>query len=83
MSKYKLNKMGKLKVNTDYHFDKSALTYGDYGLPTYGAIQNRNLNFPNARLNQQNIPFISIKNIIDPRIPYKKNSFGKMWYPNI
>ena len=83
MSKYKLNKMGKIKVNTDYNLDKSSLTYGDYWLPPYGAIKNRNLNFPNARLNQQNIPSISLKNIINPRIPYKKNSYGKIWYPNM
>lgn len=79
----KLNKMGKEKSNTKYIFDKSSLTYGDYGLPFYGAIQNRDLNFPNARLNQQNDPLISVKYIINPRIPYKKNSFGKIWYPNM
>lgn len=83
MSRYKLNKMGKERGNTQFMFDKSALTYGDYWLPPYGAIQNRNLNFPNARLNQQNIPLISVKNIINPRIPYSKNSFGKIWYPNM
>ena len=42
-----------------------------------------NLYFPNANLNQPDIPFISVKNIIDPRIPHKKNSFGKLWYPNM
>ena len=83
MSRYKLNKMGKEKGNTEYHFDKSALTYGDFWLPPYGAIQNRNLNFPNARLNQQNIPLISVKNIINPRTPHLKNSFGKIWYPSM
>jgi len=85
MSRYKLNKMGKERGNTQFIYDKSALTYGDYFLPMYGAIQNRNLNFPNARLNQQNIPLISVKNIINPRIPMNnsKNSFGKIWYPNM
>lgn len=83
MSRYKLNKMGKERGNTEFIYDKSALTYGDYWLPPYGAIQNRNLNFPNARLNQQNIPLISVKNIINPRIPYSKNSFGKIWYPSM
>lgn len=85
MSRYKLNKMGKERGNTQFMFDKSALTYGDYWLPPYGAIQNRNLNFPNARLNQQNIPLISVKNIINPRIPMtnSKNSFGKIWYPSM
>lgn len=85
MSRYKLNKMEKERGNTQFMFDKSALTYGDYWLPPYGAIQNRNLNFPNARLNQQNIPSISVKNIINPRIPMtnSKNSFGKIWYPSM
>ena len=86
MSRYKLNKMGKERGNTQFIHDKSALTYGDYFLPMYGAIQNRNLNFPNASLNQQNIPFISVKNIINPRIPripHSKNSFGKIWYPSM
>jgi hypothetical protein len=83
MSRYKLNKMGKERGNTQFIFDKSALTYRDYRLQPYGAIQNRNLNFPNARLNQQNIPLISVKNIINPRIPYLKNSFGKIWYPSM
>lgn len=68
--------------STKYAYDKSALTYGDYGLPMYGVIQNRDLKFPNARLNQQNKPYISVKDIIDPRIPYK-NSFGNIWYPNM
>ena len=75
--------MGKERGNTEFIFNKSTLTYGDYFLPMYGAIQNRNLNFQNARLNQQNIPLISVKNIIDPRIPNSKNSFGKIWYPNM
>jgi hypothetical protein len=83
MSRYKLNKMGKERGDTQFMYDKSASTYGDYWLPTYGAIQNRNLNFPNARLNQQNIPLISIKNIINPRILHSKNSFGKIWYPSM
>uniref|UniRef100_A0A6C0LEK7 Uncharacterized protein n=1 Tax=viral metagenome TaxID=1070528 RepID=A0A6C0LEK7_9ZZZZ len=83
MSRYKLNKMGKVRGNTVFNYDKSALTYGDYWLPPYGAIQNRNLNFPNARLNQQTIPLISVKNIINPRIPDPKNSFGKIWYPTM
>ena len=85
MSKYKLNKMGKERGNTEFIYDKSAITYGDFFLPPYGAIQNRNLNFPNVRLNQQNIPLISLKNIINPRIPINnsKNSFGKIWYPNM
>ena len=83
MSRYKLNKMGKDRGNTEYHYDKSSLTYGDYFLPMYGAIQNRNLKFPNARLNQQNIPLISVKNIINPRMTNSKNSFGKIWYPNM
>ena len=83
MTKYKLNKMGKERGNTEFLYDKSAITYGDYFLPMYGAIQNRNLNFPNARLNQQNIPLISVKNIINPRIPHLKNSFGKIWYPSM
>ena len=85
MSTFKLNKMGKVRGNTKFIYDKSALTYGDYFLPPYGAIQNRNLNFPNARLNQQNIPLISVKDIINPRIPMTnlKNSFGEIWYPNM
>ena len=83
MSKYKLNKMGKGRDNTEYKLDKSALTYGDFWLAPYGAIQNRNLNFPNARLNEPTIPFVSVKNIINPRIQYEKNSFGKIWYPNM
>ena len=83
MSRHNLNKMGKERGNTEFIYDKSALTYGDYGLPPYGAIQNRNLSFPNARLNEQNIPLISVKNIINPRIPYSKNSFGKIWYPTM
>lgn len=83
MSRYKQNKMGKVRGNIEFSFDKSALTYGDYWLPPYGAIQNRNLNFPNARLNEQRIPLISVKELINPRIPHQKNSFGKIWYPNM
>lgn len=82
------NRYGNTRVKTTYSFDKSALTYGDNSLPTYGVIpnKNRNLYFPNARLNQQNIPLIPIKNIINPRLPTvygNKNTFGKIWYPNM
>ena len=77
------NKMGDSRSNTKYTFDKSALTYGDYGLPPYGAIQNRDLRFPNARINEFNEPYVSVKYLINPRIPYKKNGFGKIWYPNM
>jgi hypothetical protein len=85
MSKNNLNKMGKIRGNTKFMYNKSSLTYGDYFLPPYGAIQNRDLNFPNARLNQQSIPLISVKNIINPRLPMTnyKNSFGKIWYPSM
>jgi len=83
MSQYKQNKTGKVRGKTNLNNDKSIITYGDYWLPPYGAIQNRNLNFPNARLNQQNVPLISVKNIINPRIPNQKNSFGKIWYPSM
>ena len=84
MLRHKLSK-AKVRDNTEYNYDKSALTYGDYWLPPYGAIQNRNLYYPNSSLNQQNIPLISVKNIINPRLPKtnSKNSFGKIWYPNL
>lgn len=71
------------RTHTDYILDKSALTYGDYWSAPYGAIQNRDLHFPNARLNEQNIPLISTKYIINPRMPHPKNSFGKIWYPTM
>ena len=83
MTRHKLNKMGYERDNTNYYFDKSALTYGEYWLPPYGAIQNRDLNFPNARLNEPTKPLISVKNIINPRFTVNENSFGKIWYPNM
>ena len=65
--------------------------YGDYTLPFYGAIYNRNLKFPNSNVNSYN-NYISLKNIIDPRL-CKSNTFGKknkygnkysnIWYPNM
>jgi hypothetical protein len=73
-------------------YKKNGVTYGDQGLPTYGVICNRDLNFINARINQQKIPTVSVKNLINPRLSCGKNSFGKykktsygnnsMWYPN-
>lgn len=83
MSKHRVNKIGKVRDNTKFNYDKYELIYGDYWLPSYGAIVNRNLNFPNAILNQQNIPSISVKSIINPRISQYKNSFGQIWYPNM
>lgn len=77
------NKMGDTRSNTKYTYDKSSLTYGDYGLPPYGAIQNRDLHFPNARINEFNNPYVSVKYLINPRIPNNKNAFGKIWYPNM
>jgi len=77
------------------NYKKNSVTYGDQGLPTYGVIYNRDLNFVNARINQETIPIISVKNLINPRISYgnSKNSFGKyrsnygtnenIWYPNM
>ena len=59
--------------------NQSSITYGDYWLPTYGTIKNRDLYFYNSRLNQQKTPLISVKNIINPRI----NSFGNLWYPHM
>lgn len=68
-------------------------TYGDYGLPTYGAIGNRNLKFVNARINQQKHPTVSLKQIIDPRIDpiigtkmgtkMGNSNYGKIWYPHM
>lgn len=69
--------------NTKYKYPKNLITYGDFSLPVYGVIHNRNLNFPNASLNHQKIPTISLKNIINPRLPTKKNLFGNIWYPNM
>ena len=69
--------------------------YGDYGLPFSGAIYNREgLKFPNARTNVKS-PYVSVKNIIDPRqcelatqLTNKfgkkyKNKFGNIWYPSM
>lgn len=73
--------------------------YGDYGLPFSGAIYNREgLKFPNARTNVKS-PYISVKNIIDPRQcelatqltnkfgkKYRnkfENKFGNIWYPSM
>ena len=71
---------------------KNGITYGDQGLPSYGIIHNRNLNFSNARINQQKMSTVSLKNLINSRLSCGKNSFGKhkkisygnnsMWYPN-
>lgn len=61
-------------------------TYGDFQLPFYGVIHNRNLFFPNAKINQFNKPSISLKNIINSRLPTKnpyKSNFGKLWYPQM
>lgn len=64
--------------------------YGDYTLPFYGAIYQRNLNFPNSNYNSKK-DYISLKNIIDPR-QCKSSSFGKksgknlygnLWYPEM
>ena len=63
--------------------------YGDYTLPFYGAIYQRNLKFPNSNYNSQ-IDYIPLKNIINPR-QCKSNSFGKtnktmygnLWYPQM
>jgi hypothetical protein len=55
-------------------------TYGDYGLPFYGAIYNRDLKFPNSNYTKPRVPTISVKNIINPRQceNFKKaNEFGK------
>ena len=54
MSKYKNNKMGKERGNIKFNHNKSEITYGDYFLPFYGAIQNRNLNFPSGYYNNCN-----------------------------
>lgn len=78
--------------------DKSLLTktvYSDYGLPFSGAIYNREgLKFPNARTNVKS-PYVSVKNIIDPRqcelatqLTNKfgkkyRNKFGNIWYPSM
>jgi hypothetical protein len=61
-------------------------TYGDFQLPFYGVIHNRNLYFPNAKINQPNKQSISLKNIINSRLPTKnpyKSNFGKFWYPQM
>ena len=60
----------------------------DFNSTPYGAIYNRNLLFQNAKINQQSVPTISLKNIIDPRlcskpIHNKHNSFGNIWYPTM
>ena len=59
-------------------------TYGDYGLPFYGAIYNRNLTFKNADFTKLKRPTISLKNVINPRLcenyiqnPKPKNNFGR------
>jgi len=70
--------------------NKTRVTYGDQQLPTRGVICNRDLNFVNARINQQAKPIISVKNLINPRISCK-NGFGKsknnnngyIWYPQM
>jgi len=60
---------------------------GDYTLPFYGAIYNRNLKFPNSNIHSYN-DYVSIKNIINPRLCKpnafgKKNKYGNVWYPNM
>jgi hypothetical protein len=72
---------------------KQKVTYGDYGLPFYGAIYNRDLHFPNPYFNvKNNNNEISLKNVINPRMgnvlggtnfKNKNNSFGSLWYPNM
>lgn len=63
--------------------NKNNITYGDHGLPTYGVIYNRNLDFINANINQKHNT-VSVKNLINPR-SCQKNSFGNspIWYPNM
>lgn len=79
----KQNKQNK-QTNKISKCENNYISYGYHGLPPpYGSIQNRNLYFPNSHLNQQNIPYVSLKNIINPRMFNTKNSFGKMWYPNM
>ena len=43
-------------------------TYGDYGLPFYGAIYNRDLKFHNSNYTKPKYPTINVKNIINPRL---------------
>ena len=57
-------------------------TFGDYWSAPYAVIHNRNLKFPNARLNEQCKQNICVKNLINPRIE-KENNFGKIWYPQM
>jgi hypothetical protein len=53
-----------------------------YEVPFYGAIQNRNLMFPNPSINYGKT-YNSIKNIINPRRTSGCNSYGKLWYPSM
>ena len=58
--------------------------YNQYELPFYGAIQNRNLIYPNPLINTLK-NYNSVKNIINPRT-YKNsgcNKYGKLWYPSM
>ena len=70
--------------------------YGDYTLPFYGAIYERNLSYPSSNYNSQ-IDSVCLKNIINPR-QCKSSSFGKksnksnksnktyygnLWYPQM
>ena len=63
--------------------------YGDYTLPFYGAIYQRNLYFPNPDYNLHR-DYNSLKNIIDPRQckpssfgKKSKNYYGNLWYPQM
>lgn len=59
-------------------------SYGDFGLPVFGVIDNRNLKFVNANINQPNKPYVCLKNIINPRQEkIFKNKFGDIWYPTM
>ena len=75
--------MPNYKLKTDYIMPKRGITYGDNFLPYHGAIKNKDLHFPNAKLNQQDLNYVELKYIINPRLPYKKNSYGNTWYPNM
>ena len=63
--------------------------YGDYTLPFYGAIYERNLSFSNPDYNSPR-DYNSLKNIINPRQckpssfgKRSKNSYGNLWYPQM
>lgn len=81
--------MSKIGTNQDIGSQKEIKKfYGDYTLPFYGAIYQRNISFPNSNYNSH-MDYVSLKNIINPR-QCKTSSFGKnlnkygnIWYPQM